>query len=778
MTPIKATLCALLLSPLNLALALPLTEQEQAWLAEHPVVHYSMQPNWPLDYVEAGQHQGLSRAYLDRIAAATGLRFVYRPTDQLDQALRQLRSGQLDMTVALSARLVGDRVLQQVLLSDPYFAGSTVIVARADAPLMFSPQKLRGQVVAIRRSGGYANYLRQVCPDITLLEFDHAEQALAAVATGKAFATVGLDLVLQPVMRRDYRHELRVAGVLADMPVVLSMGIAPADAPLQGIVDKALASLSVNDRSAIEGGWVDTSVPDRPTLLAIVKDRWVEASVLALVLLLLVLMARRARQAQRSAQASENAKSAFLAMMSHEIRTPMNAVQASIELLLRSPLDNQQASLVNLANDSSLALLEMLDDVLDIARLDAQRVALSEEPTDLARLAESVADIYRLRARSKGLELNLILEGFDETSTWSVDAVRLRQVLSNLLSNAVKFTEQGWVQLRLQLQHREGGQAWLSASVRDTGIGIAPEQQQRLFQAFTQASTSTTRHYGGSGLGLSICKQLATLMGGQIEVRSQAGQGSLFHVLIPLKPAPAPVADVELAPALANPCAAPRCRVLVVEDHPVNRQVLGLQLTNLGYECDMAADGRQALAMFEERGPWGVILLDCYLPEVDGYQIARRIRQIEQRNGTPGVPIIAISAATDDQHRRRALEAGMDAILTKPLRIEALGAALAEHAIVASDPRAQLLGLFIESGERDLLALRQAVAEQAWGSAKHYAHRLHGAALMVGVREVAALAGDMERYLTAEPPLAPSQAHLEALEQALRASGTQPVEAQ
>ncbi|UFH51094.1 ATP-binding protein [Pseudomonas sp. KNUC1026] len=664
--PFKALLCAVLWLPASLALALPLTPEEQAWIAEHPVVHYSLQPNWPLEYVERGQHVGLSRAYLDRIAASTGLVFSYEPSDQLDQALRLLRSGKLDMAVALSARLVGDRVLQQVMLSDPYFVGSTVIVARADAPLMFSPQKLRGQVVAIRRSGGYASYLRAVCPDITLLEFDDAEQALEAVASGRAFATVGLDLILQPVMRRDYGRELRVAGVLADMPVVLSMGIAPADSPLQGIIDKALASLSVNDRAEIESSWVDNSVSYRPTLLAIVKDRWVEATALALVLLALLLLARRARQAQRSAQASENAKSAFLAMMSHEIRTPMNAVQASIELLLRSPLNGQQASLVNLANDSSLALLEMLDDVLDIARLDAHAVTLAEQPTDLPRLAESVADIYRLRAQGKGLALNLVLEGFDSAAHWRVDAMRLRQVLSNLLSNAVKFTERGWVELRLQLQHREGGQAWLSAAVRDTGIGIDPQQQQRLFQAFTQASTSTTRQYGGSGLGLSICKQLAALMGGQIEVQSEAGAGSLFRLLIPLKPA-APLASEPTTAPAAPAAPAQRCKVLVVEDHPVNRQVLGLQLDSLGYPWSMAADGHQALAMFEQGGCFGAVLLDCYLPEIDGYEIAQRLRQREQANGLPRLPIIAISAATDERHRERAWAAGMDAISRQAL---------------------------------------------------------------------------------------------------------------
>lgn len=768
-TPLKALLCTALWLPAGLALALPLTAQEQAWIAEHPVVHYSLQPNWPLEYVERGQHVGLSRAYLDRIAASTGLTFSYEPSEPLDQALRLLRSGKLDMAVAVSARLVGDRVLQQVLLSDPYFAGSTVIIARADAPLMFSPQKLRGQVVAIRRSGGYASYLREVCPDITLLEFDDAEQALEAVASGRAFATVGLDLILQPVMRRDYGRELRVAGVLADMPVVLSMGISPADAPLQGIIDKALASLSVSDRAEIESAWVDNSVPGRPTLLAIARDRWLEATALALVLLALLLLARRARQAQRSAQASENAKSAFLAMMSHEIRTPMNAVQASIELLLRSPLNSQQASLVTLANDSSLALLEMLDDVLDVARLDAHAVALAEEPTDLPRLAESVADIYRLRAQGKGLALNLVLEGFDGATHWRVDAMRLRQVLSNLLSNAVKFTEQGWVELRLQLQHREGGQTWLSAAVRDTGIGIDPQQQQRLFQAFTQASTSTTRQYGGSGLGLSICKQLAALMGGQVEVQSQSGTGSLFRLLIPLKPAP-PQAS-EPTPAVPAPAApVQRCRVLVVEDHPVNRQVLGLQLDSLGYPWDMAADGQQALALFERGGRFGAVLLDCYLPEIDGYQIAQRLRQREKAEGLPRLPIIAISAATDERHRTRARAAGMDAILAKPLRIEDLAKALAEHALTVADPRAPLLALFVESGGRDLLALRQALAEGDWVQARHQAHRLNGAALMVGASEVARLASELEQGLALEPPGVPTQAQLGALEQALHAS--------
>ncbi|MFF7709904.1 ATP-binding protein [Pseudomonas sp. NPDC007930] len=756
------------------AAATVFSDDEQAWMAAHPVVRYAINPNWPLEYVRAGEHQGLTRAYIDQVAQLTGLRFERVPSRSWDETVRKLRSGELDLASAVSVRLAGDRVLDQLRLSDPFFVGATVIIARQDAPLMFSPQKLRGQTVAVRRSGGYEQYLRGACPDITLLPFDRADQALEAVASGQAYAAVGLDLILQPAMRRHFPEALRIAGVLADMPVVLSMGVGPRNEVLQNILDKALAQITGAQRNEIEARWVDSGELGKPTLAAILQHRWPEAAAVLAVLLALAWLARHARQAQRVAQASERATSSFLAVMSHEIRTPMNAVQASLELLRRTPLNPSQGNLVNLANDSSSALLELLDDVLDVSRLEARKLELNPQPTDVLRLLESVADIHRLRAESKAVALRLNTQALAGQEVMTLDPVRLRQVLSNLLSNAVKFTDHGHIEVAARL--RPGPR--LQVVVSDTGIGIAADQQARLFQAFSQVAAYSARSYGGSGLGLAICKQLLQLMGGEIQLYSQPGQGSEFSFSLPVQ-ALAPASSlVPAEPCVEAGASAPSgARLLVIEDHPVNRHALGLQLDALGYAYVMVADGLLGLARLEAGEGFTAVLLDCYLPEVDGYEVARRIRRQEAERGAPRLPIIAISAATDERHRSRALEAGMDAILSKPLRLEPLREQLAHwaKAPVAPAPAASgLAAMFVRSGEQDLAALRQALAQHDWAKARYHAHRIFGAALMLKASAVAACAEVIETGLAAEPAQPPAEAELSALRQALRDYASNP----
>lgn len=771
--------CAALIIPCR-AQATVFTDSERAWIAAHPVVRYAIRPNWPMEYTVNGEHRGLTRAYIDRAAAITGLRFELQPSGSWNETLRRLRLGDIDLASAVSARLASDRELGQLRLTDPFFVGASVIIGRNDSPLMFSTQKLKNKVVAIRRSGGYEQYLRQACPGITLLQFDRSDQVLQAVADGEAFAAVGLDLVLQPAMRRDYPDTLRIAGILADMPVVLSMGVAPDNPMLQGILDKALAQLSSTDRNEIEARWVDVGGLGKPTLEAIIYHRWPEAAAVLAVLLALIILARRARAAQRIAQASEQAKSGFLAMMSHEIRTPMNAVQASLELLRRTALNDNQQNLLNLANDSSTSLLELLDDVLDISRLDARKLELDEQPTDVVRLLESVAAIHRLSAQAKAVNLNVSCKGLSEQPVVWVDPVRLRQVLSNLLSNAVKFTDRGFIELHAELQPGPR----LHGRVRDTGIGISPEQQSRLFQAFSQASSATVREYGGSGLGLAICKQLLALMGGGIGVQSLPGQGATFSFSLPVRLADAGEASVMPDGAMpVRPRPATRGTLLVIEDHPVNRQALALQLDALGYRYEMVPDGLEGLGLIEAGEPYQALLLDCYLPQVDGYEVARRIRRLEAQRDWPRLPIIAISAATDERHRARALEAGMDAILSKPLHLSDLAGQLAHWLPVPSVAPAgvspSLQAMFVQAAEQDLAALHQGLAAMDWARARHHAHRLFGAALMVKAEAVAEHARQIEAGLSGSAPAAPSPDQLAALQRSVRQYGsdTQPVQA-
>ena len=389
--------------------------------------------------------------------------------------------------------------------------------------------------------------------------------------------------------------------------------------------------------------------------------------------------------ARHAAQAATAAKSAFLATMSHEIRTPMNGVIGSVSLLAQSPLSADQKRLVETIDSCGTALLALIDDVLDISRIDSGRVELEDRPFDPRALAGSAADILALRARERGIELQVQVAP-EVPALLHGDGARLRQVVVNLLSNAVKFTDHGGVALRLEVAGEK-----LRLSVQDTGIGISAQAQATLFDDFTQADASISRRFGGTGLGLAISRRLVTAMGGTIGVDSSPGQGSLFHVTLPLRPAAPPPAAVvaQVAAPMAkapepaappSPAAAAPLRVLVAEDTRVNQEVIRGLLEYRGHHPTVVPDGEEAV-LAAQQAPYDLVLMDMQMPRLDGLGATRAIRAL------PGpasrVRIVALTANSFAHDREACLAAGMDGFMAKPITLERLDAALAEAAALA-----------------------------------------------------------------------------------------------
>ncbi|OQS51220.1 ATP-binding protein [Chromobacterium violaceum] len=378
------------------------------------------------------------------------------------------------------------------------------------------------------------------------------------------------------------------------------------------------------------------------------------------------------RRAHDQANAANQAKTAFLTTISHEIRTPMNGVLGMLELLQMSRLDEEQQDTLATARESAQLLLRLIDDILDFAKIEADQMEVVYAATPIRPLLQQVHSLYAQAAERKGLRMELEMDDA-LAGALRVDPLRLRQVLQNFLSNAVKFTATGSVKLRAAVEADDGRRQRLRFDVTDTGIGMDRDQLARLFQPFTQAESDTARHYGGAGLGLSISRRLATLMGGAVELQSELGLGTCASLLLSadiadaadiqptLPPAPRAVAAHDAPPA-----------VLLVEDNPTNLKLAKLQLEKLGYRVECAEDGAQAFEKWQ-RGRYQLLLTDCQMPNVDGYQLSRLVRSYEAGNPhRPRIPIIACTANSGEAEQEATAAAGMDGYLLKPLALSEL----------------------------------------------------------------------------------------------------------
>lgn len=660
--------------PLSLSdKTLQLTPLEQKWIKAHPHVRVAVTQDYaPMSFFDDGGHyRGLTADLFNAISARTGLVFEVKNIGTLRDVLETTLQGETDVVAGITL----DNIWPNGLLTTrTYLFNSWVMVGRKN-----SHTALRH--IALQAGNELEKYLRKFYPGVSLSPVESPCEGLNLVMQGKADNMVLPLITADFLLPRYYASSLQILSSLNTDPARFALGVSPENYLLVAILDKAILNIQPEDLHALTSNWYsniqmgdERSTAHTYTSFLLRNDLLSGGAIGVSVVAATLFLYRHRRQqrliteltlAREQADNASRAKTIFLATMSHEIRTPMSAIIGSLELVLhRSKTDAADSRSIQQSYDSAQSLLALIGDILDIARIESDRMVLHPQRADIRQLIESTAFMFEGLAREKGLEYRLEIDA-EIQGDLLIDPLRVKQILSNLLSNAVKFTRSGEIILRAEHEPADTRRMGLRIQVQDSGCGISAETIHDLFQPFSQASSSQ----GGSGLGLYICRSLTDMMGGKIQLQSQPEYGTTVTLnlsALRLDPLPAGNVPVFCAAESRNSLS-----VLIVEDHSAGRYLLEQQLTFLGHRTHSASEGQQALQILTEQ-QFDLVITDCNMPRLNGYQFTRQLRARERATAEKSLPVWGLTATVQPGVLENCLEAGMNDCLFKPINLNVL----------------------------------------------------------------------------------------------------------
>ncbi|NMA65729.1 MAG: transporter substrate-binding domain-containing protein [Clostridiaceae bacterium] len=662
-----------------------LTEDELAFMKARPVIRLGVDPKFvPFEFIDNnGEYKGIVADYLSLVSEKTGLQFEVVKFLTWPETYEMALSGDVD---ALSAIGKTEEREEYFLFSKPYYYFKRVIVTRDTDTEISDIDDLEGFSVAVQRNSSHHSYLLTY-PQINLSLYDSVEAALVAVATGEEKAFIGNLTTTNYLIRSHGMTNLRFVSFEAEKDQAIYFAVRKDLPELVHIFDKAMDSITDNEKIAINNKWIelDTDVDYGPVIriLAIVGS--LIAIVLGVSFFWIVRLKEEVRQrkkiqlnlekAKSEADEANQLKSSFLARMSHEIRTPLNAITGMSYLLKKTEVSLSQRMYIVTIEQAAKNMLSIINDILDFSKIEAGKVELEITSFNMDQVIHNVVNIISYKIEEQ--RINFRLNKDSRLPNWFFgDSKRIEQVLLNILNNAVKFTRAGEVLLDIGLVSKENDKYHLSFTVKDTGIGMSEEQIENLFKPFIQGDSSINRRFGGSGLGLSIVKNIVDLMGGQIEIHSKLGEGSTFIIYLKLnidekkeniykntiKERSDLVSSVnkEIVPAKHDKT----YHVLLAEDNKTNQFIVKTLLQQAGIEPVIANDGKEAVELYMEyKENIDLILMDLHMPVINGYVASEKIRKISEN-----VPIVAMTADVISSVREKCEKSGINHYISKPFK--------------------------------------------------------------------------------------------------------------